>query len=383
MARSNTDIERSDGTPDAVARLERAAEAYDRAQERVEEVGADALRDCRDIYSELQTLLERYDGRATGGGDFEAFMEFQGRVGTLTDDLPEDLPERDTFEEVDDFLQQRRLTESDFEQAREMLSPVGDLVGRLDELDEARERYKKARTDAGRRREELSDRIDELERLQRLGDADLDAPVERLREPIECYNDAVTAAFDDFRNDTPARDALAVIERADAYPLVEFQSPPEELLTYVREHDAGREPIPKLLEYADYSASKLDHYVDDAAALRSAVATRRTYLRRLDAEPVRIDWPPPSADALPWLCREYRSVIARFADESVVAALREVRRLTEREDYERLRESAVARSELTESERERLASGAVEDELSAAREARAAIGDALDTYSSL
>lgn len=383
MVRSDTDLELSDGIPDAVQRLEQAAEAYDRAQERVEEIGADALRDCRDIYNELWKLLESYDGRATGGGDFEAFMEFQGRVGTLTDDLPEDLPERDTFEEIDDFLQQRRLTKSDFEQAREMLSPIGDLVGRLDELDDARERYKKARTTAGRRHDELSDRIDELEQLQRLGDADLDAPVERLREPIERYNDAITEAFTEFRRNTPARDALAVIERADAYPLVEFRSPPAELLTYVREHDAGTEPIPKLLEYADYSASKLDHYVDDAAALRSAVATRRTYLRRLDAEPVRIDWPPPSADALPWYCREYRSVVARFADESVVAALREVRALADRDEYERLRESAVARSELTESERERLASGAVETELSAAREARAAIDDAVETHSSL
>ena len=383
MARSDTEIGSSSGPPDAVERLEQAAEAYDRAQARVEEIGADALRDCRDIYSELRNLLDSYDGRATGGGDFEAFMEFQGRVGTLTDDLPEDLPERDTFEEIDDFLQQRRLTESDFEQAREMLSPVGDLVGRLDELDDAREQYKKARTEANRRRNELRDRIADLERLQRLGDADLDAPVEHLREPIERYNDAVTEAFTEFRRNTSARDALAVIERADAYPLVEFRSPPAELLTYVREHDAGREPIPKLLEYADYSASKLDHYVDDAAALRSAVATRQTYLRRLDAEPVRIDWPPPSADALPWYCREYRSVVARFADESVVAALREVRGLAERDDYERLRESAVARAELTESERERLESGAVEEELATAREARAAIEDALETHSPL
>jgi len=383
MARSDTEIGSSAGPPDAVERLEQAAEAYDRAQARVEEIGADALRDCRDIYSELRNLLDSYDGRATGGGDFEAFMEFQGRVGTLTDDLPEDLPERDTFEEIDDFLQQRRLTESDFEQAREMLSPVGDLVGRLDELDDAREQYRKARTEANRRRNELRDRIADLERLQRLGDADLDAPVERLRGPIERYNDAVTEAFTEFRRNTSARDALAVIERADAYPLVKFRSPPAELLTYVREHDAGREPIPKLLEYADYSASKLDHYVDDAAALRSAVATRQTYLRRLDAEPVRIDWPPPSADALPWYCREYRSVVARFADESVVAALREVRGLAERDDYERLRESAVARAELTESERERLASGAVEEELATAREARAAIEDALETHSPL
>ncbi len=190
MARSDTEIESSAGTPDAVENLEQAADAHDRAQTRVGEVGADALRDCRDIYSELWNLLDSYDGRATGGGDFEAFMEFQGQVGTLTDDLPEDLPERDTFEEIDDFLQQRRLTEGDFEQAREMLSPIGDLVGRLDELDDAREQYKKARTEANRRRDELSDRIDDLERLQRLGDADLDAPVEHLRDPIERYNDA-------------------------------------------------------------------------------------------------------------------------------------------------------------------------------------------------
>ncbi|WP_336336389.1 DUF7118 family protein [Haloarcula brevis] len=366
--------------PDAVARLESAADAHDRAQERVEAVGADALRDCREVYDELERLLDSYDGRATGGGDFEAFMEFQGQVGTLTEDLPEDLPERDTFEELDDFLQQRRLTEGDFERAREMLAPVGDLVGRLDELDDAREQYKKARTAAGRRREELDERIDDLERLRRLGEADLDAPVERLRDPIERYNDAVTEAFTDFRRNTPARDVLAVIERADAYPLVGFRSPPAELLTYVREHDTGREPIPKLLEYADYSASKLDHYVDDATALRSAVATRQTYLRRLDAEPVRIDWPPPSADALPWYCRAYRAVVARFAEEAVVAALRDVRALADRDDYERLRESAVARAELTDAERERLASGAVEEELATAREDRAAIETALETY---
>lgn len=380
---SESDLQSGDGTPDAVASLERAASEYERARERVEEIGAEPLRECREIYRELTDLLERYDGRATGGGDFEAFMEFQGRVGTLTDDLPEDLPERETFEEVDDFLQQRRLTESDFEQAREMLAPVGNLVGRLAERDDARERYSDARREAQRRREELDDRIGQLERLVRLGEADLDAPVEHLRDPIDRYDEAVTEAFRDFRSETPAREVLAVIERADAYPLVDFRSPPEELLAYVRTHDAGTEPIPKLLEYADYSPSKLDHYVDDVSALQSAVATRRTYLRGLDAEPLRFNWPPPTAAELPWRCREYRAVVARFADESVVAALRDVRALARRDDYERLRESAVARSDLTESERERLASGAVEEELAAARKRLAAVEDALGTYSSV
>ncbi|MBV0902124.1 DUF7118 family protein [Haloarcula salina] len=383
MMASDTDSRPGDGAPDAVETLERAADDYERAKERVAEVGEDSLRECQEVYRELTDLLERYDGRATGGGDFEAFMEFQGRVGTLTDDLPEGLPERDTFEAVDDFLQQRRLTESDFEEAREMLAPVGDLVGRLDERDDARERYRTARRDARHRRDDLDDRIAELERLLRLGEADLDAPVERLRDPIERYDEAVTEAFRDFRSEAPAREVLAVIERAGAYPLVDFRSPPDDLLEYVQNHDAGTEPIPKLLEYADYSPSKLDHYVDDVSALQSAVATRRTYLRGLDAEPLRFDWPPPTAEELPWRCRECRAVVARFADESVVAALRDVRALASRDDYERLRESAVARSDLTESERERLASGAVEEELAAARKRLAAVEDALETYSSV
>ncbi|MBX0296035.1 DUF7118 family protein [Haloarcula nitratireducens] len=368
---------------DAARELETAAEERRRARERVEAVGEDELRTCREAYRKLLDLLDRYEGRATGSGDFKAFTEFQGTVGTLTDELPEDLPERETFEEVDDFLQQRRLSERDFERAREQLEPVGDLVARLAEWNDARERYAEARRAARRRIGELDERIADLERLRRLGDADLDAPVENLREPVEAYDDAVREAFRAFRDDSPARDVLSAVERADAYPLVDFQSPPEELLTYVRTAEAGTEPIPKLLEYADYSASKLDHYVEDTAALKRAITTRRTYLRNLDADPLTVSWPPPPAERLPWLVREYRPVVSGFADESVVARLREVRDLAAREDYARLRESALARSELSSEERERLASGAVERELESAREERNAIEAALEEHESL
>jgi hypothetical protein len=328
-------------------------------------------------------LLDDYDGRATGSGDFQAYTQFEGAVATLVENLDEDVPEYETFEAVDDSLQKRRLTESDFEQARERLEPVGDLVGRLDELETAREEYVQARRDARRRLDELDERIAALERLQRLGDADLEAPVEHLHEPIDAYDEAVREAFGEFRGDAPAREVLDLIARADAFPLVEFRAPPAELLTYVREHETGTESVTTLLEYADYSGSKLDHYVDDPSALRSAVATRRTYLRGLDAEPLTVGWPPPPAAELPWLCQEYRSVVAGFADEAVVARLREVRALARRDDYERLRESAVARAELTAEERERVASGAVAADLTAAREESDAIEDALETHGEL
>jgi len=368
---------------DAAQRLRDAAAQRRQARERVEEIGEDELRRCRELYRELHDLLDRYEETATGSGNFQAYTEFEGRVANLAEDLDEDLPEKETFEAVDDYLQQRRLSESDFETARRKLEPVGDVVGRLDEWEQAREQYRDARREARKRLGELDDRIEELERLQRLGEADIDAPVERLRDPIERYDDRVQEAFRAFRSNEPAREVLAAVARADPYPLVEFQSPPEDLLGYVQRYEAGTETIPRLLEYADYSASKLDHYVDDTAALKRAVGTRRTYLRNLDAEPLTVGWPPPPADHLPWLAREYRSVLSGFAGEDVVAALRDVRALARREDYERLRESALARAELAADERERLSSGAVEDELSAAREEKADIEAALEEHESL
>lgn len=362
---------------DAATRLREVATERRQARERVESVGEDRLRRAKEMYREFHRLLDGYEDTATGSGNFQAFTEFEGKIAALTEDLDGDLPGKDTLEAVDDYLQQRRLSESDFETARRRLDPVGDRVALLDEWEAAREAYADARRAAQRRLDDLDERIAELERLQRLGEADLDAPVERLRDPIERYDDAVQEAFSAFRSNAPAREVLAAVERAEAFPLVEFDPPPSELLAFVNTHEPGGEPIPTLLEYAGYSNSKLSHYVDDTAALKRAVGTRRTYLRSLDAEPLTVGWPPPPADHLPWLVRAYRSVTVRFADDDVIAALRAVRALARREDYDRLRESALARAELATEERERLASGAVAEELQAAREERADIEAAL------
>jgi hypothetical protein len=133
-----------------------------------------------------------------------------------------------------------------------------------------------------------------------------------------------------------------------------------------------------VLEYAGYSRSKLSHYVDDPDEFRRQVARNETYLSRLDATPLTVDWPPPSAAQLRHEAGELVAVVARFADESVVARARSVRDLTFRDDYDRLRRSAVARDELTEAERDRLASGAVADELARLRDERDRLRAALD-----
>ena len=375
----------------AEALVDDLTDAHDdlqRARDRVDAIGEADLQTVVDTYEDLTRLFDRYEEEVTGDGDFQTFIEFQGKIAAITEELPEDVRRRDVFERVDDLLQQRRLTESDWQKVRSALEPVREDVDVLEARNEARERYSDARFTARGRIEALAERIGELEDLQRLGDADLEAPTERLREPIEAYNDRVTDAFAEFRSSASARDLLAFVAKTEAFPLVPFESPPEDLRGYVERHEAGEEPIDQLLEYADYSKSKLDHYVSDPDSLKRSVSTRRTYLRRLDAEPLTIAWPPVEAETLRFRVRELTSVVGRFADrvdegEQVLVALREVRDLPRETDYERLRDSAQARAQLGPEERERLASGEVTEELAACREGKELLEDALAEYPSL
>jgi hypothetical protein len=341
----------------------------------------DELERLAEAYEEFTGLLDRYEEPATGDGDFQTFIEFQGKIETAVERLPDDLLLRETFEECDDYLQQRRLTESDFAHVRDQLAPVADLVDRLSDRRAARQRYREARDRVDRRRRELGEEIAHLERLQHLGEADLEAPTERLREPIEQYNDAVAAAVATFLAEAPAREVVSVLERTANFPLVDYRPPPDDLAAFVRADAVGTEPVEDLLAYADYSRSKLAHYVDDPDALKRAVASQQTYLRRLDAEPLTVSWPPPPAGELVMRVREYRAVLNRFAPD-VVEELLAVRKLPVETEYERLRTSAVARAELDAEERERLQSGAVAEDLARAREQRERLEQALAEFPS-
>ncbi|MEF8773099.1 MAG: hypothetical protein V5A23_01670 [Halobacteriales archaeon] len=364
----------------SIERLRGAADRLEEAERRVETAGEDDLRTVAKVVEDVETLLARYEERATGTGDFQAFVEFEEKVANLVEGLPGDLPEREAFEDAGDHLDQRRLKDAHFERAREALAPARDLAARLDERRDARDAYREARRAATERRRRLDAEIEDLERVRRLGEADLSAPTGRLREPIETYDDAVADAFDQFKREASAREVLALVERTREYPLVTYRQPPEDLLAFVRDHPAGAETIPDLLEYADYSRSKLSHYVEDPDALKRAVATQQTYLRRLDAEPLTVGWPPPDAPTLRARTREYESVVHRFAGEDVTAALRTVRRLPVETDYERLREAAVAAAELDDDEKRLVERGELEARLADLRERRDELAAALEEH---
>lgn len=371
---------------DPAAALSAAAERLREAESAVAAVGdgegnADAEA-VAEAYRAATDLLDRYEGRATGTGDFEAYVEFQEAFVDRVSALREALPRRDAFEAANETLDRRRLRERDFERAREALAPARDAADRLAERAAAREAYREARRTVERRRAALGERVDDLDRVRSLGDADLDAPVERLREPIAAYNEAAREAFAAFKEGASARETLAVAEATAAYPLVPFARPPDDLRSYVRDAPAGEEPIPTLIAYADYSPSKLDHYLDDPAAFRARVSTNRTYLERLDGEPLTVSWPPPAAGTLRYRARELVSVLGRFAPEETVARARNLRGLAagDGREYARLRRAAAARAELTDGERERLAAGDVDAELAAVRAERGRLDEALAAH---
>jgi hypothetical protein len=378
-----SDATTADGrdTESLVADLNRAAERLHEARDRVADVGRADLERTVVAYRDLVATLDRHEDDATGYGEFGKYIAFQEAVADTLDDLNDDLPEREAFDAADEALQKQTLSSSDFDRAREALSPVATLADLHEEHETARERYRDARRAVLAHRTDLRERRDRLADLQRLGEADLDAPVERLRDPIASYDEAVREAFATYRRETSARELLDLVATAAAdYPLVGFDAPPDRLRAFVADSPAAEKPIPKLLDLADYSNSKLSHYVDDPQALKGAVATNRTYLERLDADPLTVAWPPRPADELRWRTRELLAVVSRFADEETVVRLRAVRDLPRRDDYDRLRESARARTQLPDAERERVASGAVERDLDQVREGLDTVEAALDEH---
>ncbi len=378
----------TDATTGATADTEAVIAALEDAHEQLRGVEADleadpgALEDVAEAHRAVSGVLDRWEERATDWDDFKGYVEFRNDLAETLEAIPEDVPASDAFVEADRRVKtsgvSKALKARDFEAAREALAPAREHAEALEALREARSRFREARKAARRHRDELADRIDDLERLVRLGQADLDAPVETLREPIDRYNERLEEDFRAFRSEASARELIGFVATAADRPLVGYEPPPADLLAYVRDRPAGEHTVGQLLSYASYSSSKLDHYVDDPNLLKRRVATNRTYLERLSPAPLRVAWPPPEAGVLRARADAYVPLVGRFAEEGTVAALREVRALAGRDDYERLRTAAEARADLTDAERRRLASGSVEADLEEAREARRRLDAALE-----
>ena len=374
--RSTVDSDPVAEAGEAAARLRERYDELRRLEDRIADLGRERVEAAADTYRRAHRVLDQYEEDAVGSGDFEAYVRFEGEFANAVD-VGDDALAADAFAAADEAVDKKRLSESDFEAAREALDPAGDYVDLLADRDDAVDDYRIARKGARQARKDLVARLDELREVAGMADADLDADVDRLREPVAAYNEAVREAFDDFYKSASAREVFAFLDRADATPFVDVDVPPTDLADYVAEYEAGAEPLPTLLEYADYSNSKLEHYVDDPGALRTAVAVHRTYVERLDGESLTLDWPPAAGDELAYEIDELIPLVSRVAADETVATLRDVRDLARDDAYERLRRAAEVRDALDESELELVRTGVIDDRVREAERTLAVVKDVL------
>jgi len=378
-ARATTDGDEDDPVREAGEAAATLRERYDelaRIEGRIDDLGRDRIEAAADAYRRAHRILDGYEEDAVGTGDFGSYVQFRGEFGEAVD-VDDAALAADAFAAADEAVDKRRLSASDFAAAREALEPAGEYVDLLTDRDEALDDYRAARKAAREAKKALDARLDELREVADMADADLDADVDRLREPIESYNDAVRESFREFYKSASARDVFSFLDRADGTPFVDADVPPTDLREYVDEYAAGEEPLPTLLEYADYSNSKLEHYVDDPGALRTAVAVHRTYVERLDAEPLTLDWPPAGGDELAYEIDERIPLVSRVAGDETVATLRSVRELARDEEYERLRRAAVVRDALDDPELDLLERGVIDDRVREAERTLSIAGDVL------
>ncbi|MBP1921033.1 hypothetical protein J2751_000016 [Halorubrum alkaliphilum] len=373
---SQTDADPIRAAGEAAAELRERYDGLRRVESRIADLGEGRVEAAADAYRRAHRVLDQYEEDAVGSGDFKSYVQFEGAFANATS-VDDDALAAEAFAAADDAVDKRRLSGSDFAAAREALDPAEAYVDLLTERDDAGDDYRAARKAARDAHDDLADRLSELQEVADMADADLDADVERLRDPVEEYNESVREAFRTFYRSASAREVLDFVERADDTPFVDIDLPPPDLREYVDEYGAGEEPLPTLLEYADYSNSKLDHYVDDAGALRTAVAVHKTYLNRIDGEPLTIDWPPAPGDELSYEIDELIPLVSRIADNETVATLRSVRDLARSDEYERLRRAAEVRHALDPPELALLDSGAIDDRVREAERTLELVEDVL------
>ena len=374
MAENDVDVVRAAG--EAAAELRERYDDLQRIEAEIDALGESRVETAADAFRAAHRVLDQYEDDAVGTGDFGSYVRFEGAFANATS-VGDDALAAEAFAAADEAVNKRRLSERHFAAAREALEPAREYVELLESRDAADEERRAARKDAMDARDALADRLDRLREVAGMADADLEADVSRLREPIETYDEGVRSAFRAFKREASARRVFTFLDRADASPFVDVDMPPADLREYVEDHEAGKESLTDLLEYADYSSSKLEHYVDDPGALRTAVAVHRTYIERLDGEPFTLGWPPAPGDELAYEIDELVPLVARFADDELVATLRSIRDLAREEEYASRRRAAEVRAAVDDDELALLETGEIDERIAEAERTLAIVEDVL------
>lgn len=318
-------------------------ESLEDALDTVEEVGAEPLRNAANLKSRFDAAVREYRDSATGRDDFGSYVEFRSIATAVEEAVEEDeVYGEDSFLQAAERFDRRTIREKHFDRAEEDLADVEAAVEDLGQAERLQDEVAGMRHRLRRRLDELEDEKDELlgelEQVKEYEDVD----AEELVGLVDEYDRRVKQEFQEFRERASAADVVRVGARAGELPLVDDQ-PVDVDDARTLEDVAGDRTVEQVLEMADHSRSKLEHYVDDAVEFRRAVP--RSFLESFDGSAFEIGFDEP-ADVVRYEAPELRKVVQGFADEDVVDLLRRIRRLAMDDEYEEMRRAHQAAGEL-------------------------------------
>lgn len=308
----------------------------------VEEVGEERAETTRALYESLEDAIEEYREEAAGHGNFEKYVEFENIVVAFENTVEEeDVYLQDDFEKALGRLDQRTLQDKHFRRALNDLVDVEELCDDYERYTQLRDELRDELGSLERKVGELDGRIEELEEGIEKARGVEDVDVSELRDAVETYNERVRDDFKEFVRTAPAVEVARLGERISDASLLEDvpaeEGDAERLAEYVDD-----ESVDRVLELADSSDGKLSHYLDDTEGFRSAVP--RLWFESSNADSFVISYEPEGT--VKYKTRELVPLVAEFADDTTIDALRRVKRMAERGEYSRMRSALVDRREV-------------------------------------
>lgn len=320
--------------------IDETIEVLGRKRSTLRDEGIEAVREARDIYHDLQRYIDRYREPATGHGDFESYIEFQSVLAEIEEQLDDDVYGERWFRKAIQRFESRTLREKHFRRAEKDLQEIRELVEAFERAMELEDELRSERGRLRKRRRELQNEIKRLESRIRDAREAPDADASRLESLLDKYNKSVEREYGSWLSSAPAIEVVRHAYRASRMPLVEADGVDGRSVEALQESGVGDESVERLLEFAGYSDSKLQHYVDDPRTFRDKLPT--AWFRVADAEPYKLSLDMEEG-VVERLVPELVSVVSEFASERTIEVLRQIGDLARNGRYSEMRQALEAR----------------------------------------
>lgn len=340
-------------------------------ERRIEELGPGRLDRVEFLLSELKGLVREYEDKDR---TFKTHRSLRMTLDRLARRIQKSYENEEIGEEVEHF--DKALVHArdwHWKDTRRALEPLEEIAGLRDERNRVEKEIRRQKKARRKKRRELEERA---RRLRSLRDTRLDPGAEEyihsIQERLDRVNERIVGVLDALVSNAPTREVIRLLGDVGIRPELGLPRAPDKsgLMGFLGSHPVGNEPIYRVLEYADYSDSRLSHYVDRPREFKDAMSANLAYLEKITD--IRRLAPKLQVEPGGMLARRLSaltSLVSRAGSlvekdtSGLVQELREMRREVLSGEYARHFSSYRRIQRLSQEERRLVEAGAVEDEL--------------------